>query len=66
MMIFTAVIKCYGKSILPIDNCFGLPGMPESGPGSLLGKSHPFQMDEYEGNNLFSDIELSRYFCSVF
>lgn len=30
-----------------------------------LGKKQALQNGENEGNNLFSDIELSRYFCSV-
>jgi len=40
--------------------------MPATGQEGFWGKIEPFYYGIYEGNNLFSDIELTSYFCSVF
>jgi hypothetical protein len=44
----------------------GQVGDASSRQDGLLGKNQAIQYGEYEGNNLFSDIELTSYFCSVF
>src|SRR5689334_6535050 len=58
MMIFTKMIKCSGESILPVNSRIFQVHDAGPRPAGLLGKNHALYYGEYEGNNLFSDIEL--------
>ena len=50
---------------MPASNRSVISGIPVTG-NKGFGEKSALQNGEFEGNNLFSDIELTSYFCSVF